>query len=142
MELNEINSLNLSEKYLNDYQEASRVIIAGGRDFDDYENMSTKLNELFKDPNTFNNKAIKIISGMAKGADTLAIRYADEHKLTQILFPANWKSYPRIAGFLRNEDMLSVATHLIAFWDGKSNGTKHMIEIAQMKGIPVWVFEY
>lgn len=142
MDWNEEKSLNLSERYLCDYQEASRVIIAGGRDFDDYEYMSTKLNELFKDPNTFNNKTIKIISGMAKGADFLAIRYADENKLTKILFPANWKVHPRIAGFLRNNDMLSIATHLIAFWDRKSNGTKHMIEIAQMKGIPVWVFEY
>ena len=56
-----------------------------------------------------------IVSGMADGADTLAIRYADEHQLTKILFPANWKSYIRIAGFLRNEDMLSVATHLVVF---------------------------
>ena len=142
MENAEMKESYLSEKYLNDYQEASRVIIAGGRDFDDYEYMSTKLNELFKDPNTFNNKTIKIISGMAKGADFLAIRYADENKLTKIIFPANWKVYHRIAGFLRNNDMLSIATHLIAFWDGKSSGTKHMIEIAQMKGIPVWVFEY
>ena len=142
MENAEMKESYLSEKYLNDYQEASRVIIAGGRDFDDYEYMSTKLNELFKDPNTFNNKTIKIISGMAKGADFLAIRYADENKLTKIIFPANWKVYHRIAGFLRNNDMLSIATHLIAFWDGKSSGTKHMIEIAQMKGIPFWVFEY
>lgn len=142
MENAEMKESYLSEKYLNDYQEASRVIIAGGRDFDDYEYMSTKLNELFKDPNTFNNKMIKVISGMAKGADFLAIRYADENKLTKIIFPANWKVYHRIAGFLRNNDMLSIATHLIAFWDGKSSGTKHMIEIAQMKGIPVWVFEY
>ena len=142
MENAEMKESYLSEKYLNDYQEASRVIIAGGRDFDDYEYMSTKLNELFKDPNTFNNKTIKVISGMAKGADFLAIRYADENKLTKILFPANWKVYHRIAGFLRNNDMLSIATHLIAFWDGKSSGTKHMIGIAQMKGIPVWVFEY
>ena len=142
MENAEMKESYLSEKYLNDYQEASRVIIAGGRDFDDYEYMSTKLNELFKDPKTFNNKTIKVISGMAKGADFLAIRYADENKLTKIIFPANWKVYHRIAGFLRNNDMLSIATHLIAFWDRKSNGTKHMIEIAQMKGIPVWVFEY
>ena len=141
MDCNE-EKMNLSEKYLNDYQEASRVIIAGGRDFDDYEYMSIKLNELFKDQNVFNNKAIKVISGMATGADTLGIRYADDHKLTKILFPANWKGYPRIAGFLRNNDMLSIATHLIAFWNGHSSGTKHMIEIAHMKGIPVWVFEY
>ena len=132
----------LSDKYLPNYLDAYKVIIVGGRDFDDYEYMSTKLNELFKDQNMFNNKAIKVISGMAKGADTLGIRYADEHKLTKILFPANWKVYPRIAGFLRNYDMLSIATHLITFWDGESSGTKHMIEIAQMKGIPVWVFEY
>lgn len=78
MELNEIKSMNLSEKHLNEYQLASRVIIAGGRDFKDYEYMSTKLDELFKDPNTFNNKTIKVISGMAKGADTLGIQYADE----------------------------------------------------------------
>ena len=142
MELNEIRSMNLSEKHLNDYQLASRVIIAGGRDFNDYEYMSIKLNELFKDQNVFNNKAIKVISGMATGADTLGIRYADDHKLTKILFPANWNGYPRIAGFLRNNDMLSIATHLIAFWDGESSGTKHMIEIAQEKGIPTWILKY
>lgn len=118
------------------------VIIAGGRDFEDYEFMCEKLNNLFYNSTSFKMRDIKIISGMAKGADTLAIRYADEHKLTKILFPANWKLYPRTAGFLRNEDMLCIATHLIAFWDGKSSGTKHMIDIAQEKGIPVWVFNY
>ena len=134
--------LNLSEKYLNDYKESSRVIIAGGRDFENYEYMCEILNDLFYNSTNFEKRDIKIISGMAKGADTLAIRYADEHNLTKILFPANWKSYPRIAGFLRNEDMLSIATHLITFWDGKSSGTKHMIDIAQEKGIPIWVFNY
>ena len=48
---------------------------------------------------------------MAPGADTLAIRYADEYDLTKILFPANWKCHPRMAGFLRNEDMVALATH-------------------------------
>lgn len=126
------------------YHIAYKVIIAGGRDFENYEYMVEKLDELFYNSNKFKTewREIKIISGMAKGADTLAIRYADEHKLTKILFPANWKLYPRAAGFLRNEDMLSIATHLIAFWDGKSSGTKHMIDIAQEKGIPVWVFKY
>lgn len=142
MDFKEAYCLNLSEKYLNDYKEASRVIIAGGRDFENYEYMCEILNDLFYNSTYSKKRDIKIISGMAKGADTLAIRYADEHHLTKILFPANWKSYPRIAGFLRNEDMLSIATHLIAFWDGKSSGTKHMIDIAQEKGIPIWVFNY
>jgi hypothetical protein len=104
--------------------------------------MSAKLNELFWLSDIFDEYPIKIISGMAKGADTLAIRYADEYELTKILFPANWKSHPRMAGILRNEDMLSIATHLVAFWDGMSHGTKHMIEIAREKRIPVWVFQY
>ena len=51
-------------------------------------------------------REVKSISGMADGADSLAIRYADERKLTKILFLANWKRYSRISGFLRNEDML------------------------------------
>ena len=142
MDFKEAYYLNLSEKYLNDYREASRVIIAGGRDFDNYEYMCEILNDLFYNSTNFEKRDIKIISGMAKGADTLAIHYADEHKLTKILFPANWKLYPRAAGFLRNEDMLSIATHLIAFWDGKSSETKHIIDIAQEKGIPIWVFNY
>lgn len=130
-----------SEVHRDEYVNVCRVIVAGGRDFEDYEYMSNKLDELFSNISDFE-RGIKIISGMAKGADSLAIRYADEHKLTKILFPANWKAYPIIAGFLRNEDMLGVATHLVAFWDGKSSGTKHMIEISKKKGIPIWVFEY
>ena len=51
---------------------------------------------------------------MAKGADTLGIRYAEEHKLTMVLSPANWKKYHRMAGILRNMNMLVTATHLVA----------------------------
>lgn len=132
----------MRELYRNAYRNAYKVIVAGGRDFDDYEYMSAKLDELFWESEHFSEWPIKIVSGIAAGADTLAIRYADEHEMTKILFPANWKEHPRMAGFLRNEDMLSIATHLIAFWDGKSHGTQLMIEIAQEKGIPTWVFRY
>lgn len=132
----------MDELYRQTYLNAHRVIVAGGRDFDNYEYLSQQLDVLFWNSSFFDARQIKIISGMAEGADTLAVRYADEHRLTKILFPANWKSHRRFAGFLRNEDMLSIATHLVAFWDGKSSGTKHMIEIAQAKGISVWVFNY
>lgn len=125
-----------SESYLN----ACRVIVTGSRCFNDFGFLKQELDKLFNANEEFVGKEIKIISGVALGTDALAIDYANKHKLTKILFPANWKRYPRIAGFLRNEDMLSVATHLVAFWDGKSTGTLHMIEIAKGKGIPVWVF--
>lgn len=132
----------MKELYKDSYRNAYKVIVAGGRDFDDYNYMSEKLNELFWYSDVFQEYPIKIISGMADGADTLAIRYADEHKMTKILFPANWKEHPRMAGILRNEDMLTIGTHLVAFWNGESHGTKHMIEIAREKGIPIWIFEY
>ena len=129
-----------SQKFRESYLNACRVIVAGSRCFNDYGLLEQELDKLFKGNDEFVGKEIKIISGMALGADTLAIEYADKHKLTKILFPANWKRYPLVAGFLRNEDMLSVATHLVAFWNGESTGTRHMIEIAKGKGIPVWVF--
>lgn len=66
----------------------------------------------------------------------------DENRLPKIMMPACWYYDRRRAGFLRNEDMLAIADALVAFWDGESHGTKHMIEISQEKGIPVWVFNY
>ena len=128
----------MSELYRESYLNSYRVIVAGSRGFFDYDLMRRELDELFWVSSEFDDGDIKIISGMADGADSLAIRYADERKLTKILFPANWNKYHRVAGFLRNEDMLSIATHLIVFWDGKSSGTRHMIEIAKAKGIQIW----
>lgn len=122
------------------YRNYPRVIIAGGRDFDDYDYMCRCIDGLLYDKEAIDTP-IKVVSGMDKGAATLGIRYADEHEFATILFPANWKEHPSIAGFLRNEDMLMVATHLIAFWDGKSHDTQHIIEIAHTKGIPVYVFD-
>ena len=128
----------IKTRYLN----SSKVIVAGGRDFDNYEYLKEKLDKTFNSLGDSDAHPIEVISGMADGADTLGIRYAEEHKLTMVLYPANWKRYPRMAGILRNIDMLATATHLVAFWNGKSHGTKHMIEIARDKGIPVWVYKY
>ena len=132
----------MSELYRETYLNSYRIIVTGSCKFTDYDLMSRELDKLFWLSPEFCDNDIKIISGMADGVDTLAIRYADEHKLTKILFPANWNSYHRIAGILRNEDMLSVATHLVVFEDDESNDTPHMIEIAKAKGIPIWVLKY
>ena len=132
----------MKDLYRKSYREAAKVIVAGGRDFTDYEFMKESLGHLFAQEDFCGDSDIKIISGMADGADTLAIRFADEFELTKILFPANWKLHHRMAGFLRNEDMMEIATHLVAFWDGKSKGTQHIIELAKNKGIPYRIFIY
>ena len=81
------------------YHDAPKVIVAGGRDFNDYEMMRQRLFELFNNNKFFAGNIVKIISGMADGADTLAIRYADENRLPKIMMPACWYYDRRRASF-------------------------------------------
>ena len=86
-----------------------------------------------------------VISGTAKGADALGERWAQENDISISRKPADWKTYGKKAGFLRNTEMAEEAGSdglLCAFWDGKSKGTKHMIDIAKSKGLTVLIFSY
>ena len=80
---------------------------------------------------------IIIISGTARGADTLGEQYAREWGFKLQQFPADWKSCGKTAGIIRNVQMADNADALIAFWDGKSRGTAHMINTAKKKRLPV-----
>ena len=106
-----------------------KVIIAGSRNFTDYKKLCKICNHILQDQTD-----IEIVSGAYyKGADKLGEEYAKEtgYKLTK--FPADWKRFGRAAGPLRNEQMANYADALIAFWDGKSKGTKHMIDLAKSR---------
>ena len=83
-----------------------------------------------------------IVSGHAPGADSLGEKFAADHNLKCELHPADWKRHGRAAGPIRNEEMAEVSDALIAFWDGKSRGTRSMIEIARRKGLQVAVVRY
>ena len=83
-----------------------------------------------------------IVSGHAKGADTLGEKYAQERGLNIELHPADWHSHGRAAGPIRNAEMAAEADALIAFWDGQSRGTANMIKIAKDKGLQVAVVKY
>ena len=85
---------------------------------------------------------VTIISGGATGADALGEQFAKENNLELIVVPANWEKYGRAAGPRRNAEMAEMADALIAFWDGKSRGTKNMIETAEKKGLLVRVVNY
>ena len=115
-----------------------KVVIAGGREFNDYNLLSTKVSHLIQ------NKMpdVAIISGVARGADSLGAKWARDNGITVIEKPANWDKLGRAAGYRRNEEMLQIADAVIAFWDGKSKGTKHMIDISKQAGIPVRVINY
>lgn len=109
-----------------------KVIIAGGRDYDNYEVLLAAVEESQFDITT-------VVSGGAKGADALGERYANEMKKSLLVFEADWKTYGRGAGSVRNKKMAENADALIAIWNGESRGTKHMIETATKKGLLVYV---
>lgn len=121
------------------------LIIAGGRNFENYPLLNdetfTFIDELYAE----SDKAIQIngiISGTAKGADTLGEQFAEEHHLGLRRMPANWSKHGRSAGFKRNQEMANIGHALIAFWDGKSRGTKHMIDIAERMNLPTKIIRY
>ena len=116
-----------------------KVIIAGCRDFADYELLKEKCDFYLQNQKPEN---VVIVSGHASGADALGERYAQERGLQLETYPADWKAHGRAAGPIRNAQMASVARTLIAFWDGKSRGTKNIIDTATKRGLKVAVVRY
>jgi hypothetical protein len=113
-----------------------KVIIAGGRDFNNYDFLCEMCNNIFQ------KEGYEIVSGNAKGADKLGEKYAKEKNIKLTLFPADWNKNGKAAGFIRNKEMAEYGDILIAFWDGKSKGTKHMIDLANNKNLSVNIIEY
>ena len=110
-----------------------KVIIAGSRDITDYYLLEETVKESGFDIKT-------VISGYARGVDMLGVEYAIIHSTALIVIKADWDRYGKSAGYRRNGEMLEMADALIAITNG-SKGTKHMIDIATKKGIPVYVKE-
>ena len=117
-----------------------KVIIAGGRNFDDYELLKECLDMLLILYVLYGYKIV-IISGTAKGADRLGERYAKERGYELIRMPADW-SLGRSAGYQRNSDMADVADASVMFFDGKSKGTGHMINLSKSKGLDYRIVKY
>lgn len=115
-----------------------RVIIAGGRNFYLYnllkETMDYYLSEI--------DDEITVLCGKARGADRLGEKYALERGYNIEYYPADWDKNGKKAGFLRNEEMAKHADALVAFWDGNSHGTKHMITTAQKYKLKIRIKYY
>ena len=117
-----------------------KLIVAGGRDFADYERLSLVLYCLAD--HALADKEVAIVSGMARGADKLAHTFAKENNIQCYEFPAHWEKYGKSAGYVRNNEMAKASDGLVAFWDGVSKGTKNMIETMQKANKWVHVVEY
>lgn len=112
----------------------SRVIIAGGRDFSDTRLLFRWLNKI--------DGIETVLSGGASGADTIGEQYAEVCDIPIERHLPNWDAFGKSAGPIRNADMAERADTLVAFWDGKSRGTKDMIQRALKLGLEVHVIRY
>ena len=123
-----------------------RIIIAGSRNFNDYPYLEYVVDRYFSKFVT-DKQDVQIISGTAKGADSLGELYAEKHGIGVIRCPANWDKYGRAAGYRRNEEMAILSMSdgytgvLLAFWDGLSRGTKHMIDLAEKHNVKVYIIK-
>lgn len=124
-----------------------RVIIAGSRDFNDYELLKKSAIEIITNKTLFPDLTV-IVSGGARGADKLGERFAEEMGLEIARFIPDWDGLGKRAGYVRNEEMAKFSVQdgnegmLIAFWDGESRGTNHMINLAKKHGLEVHVINY
>lgn len=114
-----------------------KVIIAGGRDFNDYNILKKYCDHILS-----NKTDIEIVCGMARGADLLGKRYAEEKKYKLAKFPADWDKFGKSAGYKRNEEMGLYADAAIIFWNGESKGTKHMIDLSKKNNLLLKVYRY
>ncbi len=112
-----------------------RVVIAGCRDYENYKEAEKYID--FCISNIRKENEIIIVSGGAKGADALGERYAEESGFKIERYLPNWDKYGRSAGPKRNKQMAEIGDYVICFWDGKSKGTKSMIEMARKSGKPI-----
>lgn len=82
-----------------------------------------------------------IVSGGAKGADTYAREYAMKNNIPLIEFLPDYRKYGRKAPLMRNLQIVDNCDFLLAFWDGKSRGTKFTIDYAEKKRIPYKIID-
>ena len=112
-----------------------RVVIAGCRDYDNYDEAKPYID--FCLSNIRQKNHIIIVSGGASGADAIGERYAKENGFKTEIYPANWETYGKSAGPRRNKQMAQIGDCVICFWDGQSKGTKSMINYAEKYNKPI-----
>lgn len=113
-----------------------RIGVVGGRNFDNYEYFKDCMSSMSIDDNDI------LVSGGAKGADSMAEYYAKEMGIPCLVFKPDYNKYGRAAPMIRNGDIVENSDIIVAFWDGKSGGTKNSIERARKKNKQVIIFRF
>ena len=113
-----------------------RLAIIGSRTFNDYALLLASAQKYFK------GEIETVISGGAKGADSLAKRFASYWNFEYKEFPAEWDKYGKSAGFIRNQTIVDNCDMVLAFWDGESRGTADTIAKAKKAKKPTFIIYF
>ena len=121
-----------------------KLAIVGGRDFNDQFTMAEYI-AIFM--TAFTNKEcnppeVEVISGGAKGADSLGEKFAKIYQCKVTVFKPDWKKYGKSAGFRRNQTIVDNCDMVLAFWDGVSRGTEDTIRKAKKARKPTFIVYY
>ena len=117
----------------------SKVCVVGGREFKLRNYAYIKIKQYLLDNEIYDPS---FICGKARGADTVGEEFAYDHGHDFLEFPPDYSRYGRRAPLVRNTEMANITDHVIAFWDGESRGTKHMINASRKLGKKVVVYGY
>jgi len=118
-------------------KKSMRVGIVGSRTFNDY----SKMKEEFL--NLYSVEDIEcIFSGGAIGADSLARKLAEDLGIEIVEILPDWNKYGKSAGYIRNQVIVASSDEILAFWDGRSRGTNHTLDLAGKKAMPVHIVSF
>ncbi len=116
-----------------------RLIVAGSRTFDEPATLYAELDRLTA---KLDKKKLVVLLGGAAGADSYAAQWCFLRKVTREIHRADWSKHGKAAGMVRNAEMVKTADALVAFWDGESRGTAHVIQQAKKHGLKVKVVRF
>lgn len=110
-----------------------KLAVIGSRGFDNYQELCSQLDKI--------EGITEIVSGGAKGADSLAEKYAHEKGLKLAVFKPDYAKWGKGAPHVRNSEIVAYCDVLVAFWDGESPGTRSTIEKAKKAGKSVQIYK-
>lgn len=117
------------------------IIVTGGRHIDDFDLVSICI----KNSSGESNIDKILVGDCPTGVDNLTIRFAKSNNIPHVVFVADWKTYGKSAGPIRNKEMMQAASFIedkivVAIWDGKSKGTKDAITKARQLKLDVKIY--
>ena len=114
-----------------------KLAIIGSRNFVDYDTLSHIAGAICD-----RQPIDTIVSGGAKGADSLGEKFAKDNNLQTLIFLPDWETHGKSAGYKRNVDIISNCDFVLSFWDGESKGTQHSMNIAHSQNKEVIVYNF